>query len=53
MDRRPTSTKPTLGIICGGTAFWDMDYADEHPDALARGLMGDYERGRFIPYKPR
>ncbi len=34
-------------------AHYSMDYADAHPDALARGLLGSLERGRFKPYKPR
>ncbi|MCH8852129.1 MAG: hypothetical protein IID41_05690 [Planctomycetes bacterium] len=34
-------------------AHYSMDYADRHPDALARGLLGSLERGRFKPYKPR
>ncbi len=34
-------------------AHYSMDYADAHPDALARGLLGALERGRFRPYKPR
>ena len=34
-------------------AHYSMDYADAHPDALARGLLGTLERGRFKPYKPR
>ena len=34
-------------------AHYSMDYADRHPDALARGLLGSLERGRFKPYKSR
>ena len=34
-------------------AHYSMDFADRHPDALARGLLGSLERGRFKPYKPR
>ena len=34
-------------------AHYSMDYADRHPDALARGLLGSLERGRFKPYNPR
>ncbi len=34
-------------------AHYSMDFADAHPDALANGLLGSLERGRFKPYKPR
>ena len=34
-------------------AHYSMDFADAHPDALARGLLGTLERGRFKPYNPR
>ncbi len=34
-------------------AHYSMDYADAHPDALARGLLGSLERGRFATYNPR
>ena len=34
-------------------AHYSMDYADRHPEALARGLLGSLERGRFKPYNPR
>ncbi len=34
-------------------AHYSMEFADGHPEALAEGLVGDYERGRFKPYKPR
>ncbi len=34
-------------------AHYSMDYSDTHPDALARGLLGSLERGRFEEYNPR
>jgi hypothetical protein len=32
-------------------AHYSMDYADRHPSALAAGLLGTLERGRFKPYR--
>lgn len=32
-------------------AHYSMDYADGHPDALKKGLVGILERGRFKPYE--
>lgn len=32
---------------------YSMELADTHPQALAEGLLGEYERGRFRPYKPK
>ncbi len=34
-------------------AHYSMELADAHPRALAEGLLGEYERGRFKPYKPK
>ncbi len=62
-DRRRVSRKiaeleglDDLTLYCtrqAHEAHYSMDYADRHPDALARGLLGSLERGRFKPYKPR
>ena len=32
---------------------YSMELADTHPRALAEGLLGEYERGKFRPYKPK
>ena len=34
-------------------AHYSMSFADDHPEALAEGLVGDYSRGRFKAYKPK
>ncbi|MCH8969627.1 MAG: hypothetical protein IIA66_10980 [Planctomycetes bacterium] len=34
-------------------AHYSMDYSDAHPNALAQGLLGSLERGRFKAYNPR
>jgi len=62
-DRRRVSRKiaeleglDDLTLYCtrqAHEAHYSMDYADRHPDALTRGLLGSLERGRFKPYKPR
>ncbi len=62
-DRRRVSRKiaeleglDDLTLYCtrqAHEAHYSMDYADRHPDALARGLLGSLERGRFKPYKSR
>lgn len=33
-------------------AHYSMDYADQYPSALAEGLLGTLERGRFKAYRP-